>query len=84
MSSVIVIAAGVTYHLKPWWRPGLPALTMDNDLQVADEGVEGRRKNLVTILENIRAQAYVEEIPSDDLKQIEEQAIRWLQIIDGK
>ena len=45
MEPVVVVAAGVVYHMKPWYRPGLPELTVAGELMVADEGMEGRKKN---------------------------------------
>ena len=78
MSSVTVIAAGVTYHLKPWYRPGLPALTGDGELLVADEGTQGFRQNLISILQRCHEGSYEDEIPAADIESIERQANHWL------
>ena len=78
MASAIVVAAGVPHHMKPWWRPGLPCLTADGDLQVADDGREGRLSNLRQILKNIEDGNYENVIPETDIEDIKAQARRWL------
>ncbi len=80
---VVVVAAGVPYTMKSWYRPGLPALTGSGELMVADEGKEGRRRNLVTIIDLIDTGRYDDIIPADDRTAIRQQAVRWLVIIDG-
>ena len=82
-SDTVAVAAGSVYVMKPWWRPGLPALTADGELMVADEGKEGRRRNLVTIIDNLDDGFYDDIIPEDDRASIGRQARRWLAIIDN-
>ena len=83
MASVIVVAAGVPYYLRSWWRPGLPPLQENGELVIADEGVDGRRRNLIIILERCADGSYQGIIPDEDITTIQQQARRWLNIIEG-
>ena len=77
----VVLAAGVYYVMRTWWRPGLPPLQQNGELVVADNGREARLAQLRLIVAEINRGSWNEEIPAEDLVTIKNQATHWLTIM---
>ena len=56
-------------RLRPWWRPGLPLITLDGTLLVPNDSPESRRRNLLTLYAELaRDHPFDGEIPEADLR----------------
>ena len=73
----IINANGVWFIMKEWWRPGLPCLDINNNLNIPASTHEQRDENINNIAENMEAGDYDDIIPAEDRALINNELARW-------
>ena len=60
-------------HLRHWWRPGLPLLTLDGVLLVPNDSRESKLAYLRKLAAELSRNTFKEDVPETDLELIKQQ-----------